>query len=168
MRGRLYEPLSNKERQRLTPANAGTTRDTIRKALPERAHPRECGDDAGISSGYLTRLGSPPRMRGRHRPTRTRRGRCRLTPANAGTTGHVAHPARSAPAHPRECGDDGPRCASRAKRAGSPPRMRGRLMRSGCWRPDRRLTPANAGTTRVYSFAAAIAAAHPRECGDDL
>ena len=107
MRGRLYSPGRGWFGDRLTPANAGTTRYRPSRAWQKGAHPRECGDDAATLFLSIYRSGSPPRMRGRRAPHRGRRPRPAgspprmrgrpgqapagvfgrgLTPANAGTT----------------------------------------------------------------------------------
>ena len=106
-------------------------------------------------------------MRGRRGGGHALRTPCRLTPANAGTTVPAGAPLPHHQAHPRECGDDSfsrtPGLATR----GSPPRMRGRRHHPRSAGFARRLTPANAGTTRSRCGDICRPAAHPRECGDD-
>ncbi len=147
MRGRRPRLHTKNRKQRLTPANAGTT-------WPGQ-------------SITLCTLGSPPRMRGRPRLVVLRLDNGRLTPANAGTTRIGVLTSRPFGAHPRECGDDRLRSVLGMRRAGSPPRMRGRHRLSEPGHHRGGLTPANAGTTSCAAFSWCLGQAHPRECGDD-
>ena len=91
----------------------------------------------------------------------------RLTPANAGTTVQDAALTQPSVAHPRECGDDTNHTYITSTGIGSPPRMRGRQHVMIDIYSERRLTPANAGTTTMQSNDGDNDKAHPRECGDD-
>ena len=151
----------------LTPANAGTTVAPAASAPTIAAHPRECGDDAGAAEKGVPCDGSPPRMRGRLDAGPPPERDVGLTPANAGTTSDEQTGKIINAAHPRECGDDDVAVAGVPRGVGSPPRMRGRRTLMCGWRPDCRLTPANAGTTSSLPPGSYTPTAHPRECGDD-
>ncbi len=137
------------------------------RVIGQRAHPRECGDDNLLNESIPGISGSPPRMRGRRRWNVPRAGRRWLTPANAGTTRCGTMPRPTNPAHPRECGDDGRWLPRSRETIGSPPRMRGRRYSATTLEWAARLTPANAGTTALFSQFLYVITAHPRECGDD-
>ena len=151
MRGRRMARPSGSPKNRLTPANAGTTLRTRLISTLRWAHPRECGDDPIALATLTQTAGSPPRMRGRLGKILDPDPGGRLTPANAGTTSQLQAWGGAREAHPRECGDDSNGRIESGDKLGSPPRMRGRhrnhLFRlGGC-----RLTPANAGTTPAWS-----------------
>ena len=109
--------------------------------------PRVCGEDLEARPVVSDDVGPPPRMRGRlgrwcrcHQWTRT-------TPAYAGkTTGRGLRrlPTRD---HPRVCGEDIGAMQGVVKRAGPPPRMRGRLVGQRTLYLDPGATPAYAGKT---------------------
>ena len=91
---------------RFTPARAGTitaARDQYRRVT---VHPRACGDNALVPFGWMTFLGSPPRVRGQCGQRDSDADGYRFTPARAGTMklriGIVPH----ASVHPRACGDN--------------------------------------------------------------
>ena len=167
MRGRHGRCRRPEFRPRLTPANAGTTASSAPRGWCLAAHPRECGDDSIVRRRMRCHSGSPPRMRGRPTVGTTTVATHWLTPANAGTTRR--RPIRRIPrkAHPRECGDDLDPITSVHGKRGSPPRMRGRHKTGPRLYAARRLTPANAGTTKGSGEWLEGLQAHPRECGDD-
>ena len=71
----------------------------------------------------------------------------RITPAGAGkTAAHGPDPARDED-HPRRCGENVPVLGIAAKLLGSPPQVRGKLLKSAENLLTNRITPAGAGKT---------------------
>ena len=64
MRGPLPVQTPARERQRIIPAYAGTTKTRRLKEPPSKDHPRLCGDHASMSAIQKDILGSSPPMRG--------------------------------------------------------------------------------------------------------
>ena len=91
---------------RITPACAGKTR-RVASALPEkRDHPRVCGENYSCNFNEHYRIGSPPRVRGKHRCSKEAGTWRRITPACAGKT-FKEHPLRQLlEDHPRVCGEN--------------------------------------------------------------
>ena len=84
MRGKDILPLALLHRLRITPAYAGKSEllETIRNYYKD--HPRVCGEK-GVENLKVNSLpGSPPRMRGKVRPTAVEHQEQGITPAYAG------------------------------------------------------------------------------------
>ena len=89
--------------------------------------------------------GSPPRMRGKAK-CQLDNVRCgRITPAYAGKSGIVLLPLIGYEDHPRVCGEKQNRRTKTMKATGSPPRMRGKEVKSNHIVLPPRITPAYAG-----------------------
>ena len=106
MRGKLYRPAQPVGRTGITPADAGKTRgytyshpkkritpaDAGKTALPNVFfhsgwdHPRGCGENAILMLHLRSRLGSPPRMRGKRAGISSAAASSGITPADAGKT----------------------------------------------------------------------------------
>ena len=112
-----------------------------------RAHPRVCGENPLPVLPLIRSLGSPPRVRGKRTRIVTSIHQSRLTPACAGKTQIISAPANSDAAHPRVCGENYWKSASK----GHTP-----------W-----LTPACAGKTLTAGRLAIFFKAHPRVCGEN-
>ena len=69
---------------RITPACAGKRVDLSRTPKPAQDHPRVCGEKATHGGNILSRLGSPPRVRGKGLALRLATRRLGITPACAG------------------------------------------------------------------------------------
>ena len=105
-------------------------------------------------------------MRGPLNASRLRELGSRITPAYAGTTYSSWPSDRGQADHPRLCGDHLGFLNAHIFPLGSPPLMRGPLMKHDLLaRPDR-ITPAYAGTTSVRVLVGTGAEDHPRLCGD--
>ena len=92
-------------------------------------HPRACGENYSFSSIMSTQNGSPPRMRGKLFFSLEQSRLERITPAHAGKTTESEAQAPLFSDHPRACGENSDMMMTKSKRVGSPPRMRGKLMR---------------------------------------
>ena len=118
----------------LIPAHAGKTyQPGPPRSLP-RAHPRSRGENALRGVDEHVDWGSSPLTRGKHHGADRRRSRRGLIPAHAGKTS-VAWLVPSSPwAHPRSRGENRPRFARLAARAGSSPLTRGKRAPGGARR----------------------------------
>ena len=79
---------------RITPAHAGKTFNKKPTFCCTGDHPRACGENTRISDPVILRLGSPPRMRGKHALISCVLLLLGITPAHAGKTGlsSTTHP----------------------------------------------------------------------------
>ena len=90
----------------LIPAHAGKTSFRGRNSNGTRAHPRACGENAGLTDKSGRPLGSSPRMRGKPPARNTRNCSSRLIPAHAGKTSNPVADSIISRAHPRACGEN--------------------------------------------------------------
>ena len=67
VRGKVFNKLANGEPARITPACAGKSRTAGRGRRHYRDHPRVCGDKSIPGHPHPSRMGSPPRVRGKER-----------------------------------------------------------------------------------------------------
>ena len=126
MRGIWPWSKSYRLRVRFTPAYAG---NIFTAHLPDhhaQVHPRVCGEYRarrdkrapfkGFTPAYAGNMadimsadpahdGSPPRVRGIHRPIDTDRKELRFTPAYAGNTKGITENVKAHKVHPRVCGE---------------------------------------------------------------
>ena len=84
MRGKGYTRTFQQTYKRITPAYAGKSRRHQRPCKWLQDHPRVCGEKKEGGSRAKTRLGSPPRMRGKVKENQTLWYEDRITPAYAG------------------------------------------------------------------------------------
>ena len=133
----------------ITPAHAGKTGPYDCNAADRGDHPRACGENLGRLLLPFEGLGSPPRMRGKHRRHFRIKWGDGITPAHAGKTRIRAASAAWVWDHPRACGENISSSCSFQSFPGSPPRMRGK--RPECAESTRAggITPAHAGKTVV-------------------
>ena len=151
----------------LIPARAGKTRAGASTIRRRRAHPRACGENAGNSYEEMSMMGSSPRVRGKQPQRRPTPSPPRLIPARAGKTNTTAFPLEWDRAHPRACGENRTAGKSLSNRAGSSPRVRGKLggIPLTCYRIG--LIPARAGKTGSFVAVSITPKAHPRACGEN-
>ena len=130
-------------------------------------HPRSCGKDSGALAEGADCMGSPPLVRERL-CTWKRMAMCiRITPARAGKTDSPDVLQYFFEDHPRSCGKDLLLVNIIRFILGSPPLVRERRFAFTIQRPWRRITPARAGKTRLYSLHFILIRDHPRSCGKD-
>ena len=153
---------------RLIPARAGKTDVCDMPNCRPRAHPRACGENAVVREFGEAARGSSPRVRGKRRCPRVRRGGARLIPARAGKTDGDLDFLTGHWAHPRACGENEEIRGRLLAVEGSSPRVRGKPRRSGLRRRLSRLIPARAGKTNGRTAAARSEPAHPRACGENV
>ena len=112
--------------------------------------------------------GSPPQVRGKHLEMAQGNALTGITPAGAGKTVlrlPLQYPQRD---HPRRCGENSTYTDSKAKQAGSPPQVRGKLFGFSFPFDAFRITPAGAGKTATANRTAQCAEDHPRRCGENF
>ena len=147
MRGKHPPQLVWRRFPGITPADAGKTMQG------------SCDDAFG--------KGSPPRMRGKRQPPALLSSKDRITPADAGKTSMGFAAATAVGDHPRGCGENQTMTKFLKRKAGSPPRMRGKLVSSGQVSQAQRITPADAGKTEPDYDADVRQWDHPRGCGEN-
>ena len=86
MRGKLMSAASIPRRIRITPADAGKTRNTCCGSAYCGDHPRGCGENIRHQAEAGGCQGSPPRMRGKPKKLGMKEVPCGITPADAGKT----------------------------------------------------------------------------------
>ena len=111
-------------------------------------------------------MGSPPRMRGKAAMPSTRMSAARITPAYAGKSLRFLSSAHHIWDHPRVCGEKGSRIFQDPAGMGSPPRMRGKVMRRFSASAVGGITPAYAGKRLLRQLRHITSRDHPRVCGE--
>ena len=151
----------------LIPACAGKTRVNDHGCPCAGAHPRVCGENAGLGSFAFAFVGSSPRVRGKHMNRLTDVQDARLIPACAGKTCSVRRSASQWWAHPRVCGENRINLNNARGIPGSSPRVRGKLPKPTGNATITGLIPACAGKTWHKASSAPCRGAHPRVCGEN-
>ena len=105
-------------------------------------------------------------MRGKDDEGRLKLRHVGITPAYAGKSQIPQMKASRTRDHPRVCGEKGMTGKSPGCGTGSPPRMRGKAVRSGTLRRKTRITPAYAGKRRPALPLWRCGKDHPRVCGE--
>ena len=134
---------------RITPAYAGKTHAKSPKLRDMEDHPRGCGENDSYRTAPTLYMGSPPRMRGKPKFLTHMIYRARITPADAGKTPSCTTFAPLVQDHPRGCGENRFLTVLQFRHAGSPPRMRGKPDSWAFFSNRFRITPADAGKTRI-------------------
>ena len=145
-----------------------------------------CGEKAVIDSHHYHLLGSPPRVRGKGAMNRLYKLQKRITPACAGKSRQRLCKHQDKPDHPRVCGEkrsflwcflhhrDHPRvCGEKCQAffliffgAGSPSRVRGKVIGNSLGIRFFWITPACAGKSRTRFLYSVTLSDHPRVCGE--
>ena len=131
------------------------------------AHPRACGENRNFAIEVSLHQGSSPRVRGKRYFPFEEWPEQGLIPARAGKTVQVHGVSWPGPAHPRACGENLAAAASSRPRAGSSPRVRGKLAGYVLGGVGRGLIPARAGKTGHLARRRLPSRAHPRACGEN-
>ena len=114
----------------------------------------------------MCRKGSPPPMRGKVGSLSIFAVSDRITPAYAGKSSDGCRCAMQGWDHPRLCGEKQIQIVLVHKRIGSPPPMRGKVMRDEKVAFYERITPAYAGKSHFQFFPFCFFWDHPRLCGE--
>ena len=127
MRGKLPQFVILPEEVGITPAGAGKTTLTPAHNIPNKDHPRRCGENMMPSIFRSASQGSPPQVRGKRTRLYCNLTDNRITPAGAGKTEDLEEFVVLQLDHPRRCGENIQRFLDNVKRL--------------------RITPAGAGKT---------------------
>ena len=166
MRGKVGDHAVIGVHHRSTPAHAGKSHCSRRRATALRDHPRACGEKPRVSSPIGRQMGSPPRMRGKGEVEAGKESVDRITPAYAGKRGRCPRPAGRRWDHPRVCGEKKESAAVRRLEQGSPPHMRGKVGYIHPFCHGVGITPAYAGKRSAGREFGTAAWDHPRACGE--
>ena len=132
---------------RITPAYAGTTKNSIQQAPVVEDHPRIRGNHFVVVASVLAELGSPPHTREPHLHSGSHQRKLRITPAYAGTTTQSLSPNTQTEDHPRIRGNHKIEKKKIHLYVGSPPHTREPQILQRYCHERSRITPAYAGTT---------------------
>ena len=105
-------------------------------------------------------------MRGKGHRSRKKSRRTRITPAYAGKSHAVSSTSPMKWDHPRVCGEKWPAVTGSQSFLGSPPRMRGKVVRIVWSRLNLGITPAYAGKRKNLNARTGQKKDHPRVCGE--
>ena len=105
MRGKVHAFACFFPLCRITPAYAGKSAAMSGRYQVVTDHPRLCGEKSTLDRIRLSKLGSPPPMRGKDTDKPTRHIRARITPAYAGKRLPPANVTLAGRDHPRLCGE---------------------------------------------------------------
>ena len=166
MRGKVGDHAVIGVHHRSTPAHAGKSHCSRRRATALRDHPRACGEKPRVSSPIGRQMGSPPRMRGKGEVEAGKESVDRITPAYAGKRGRCPRPAGRRWDHPRVCGEKIRARLHPRFLVGSPPRMRGKVRELLFSFHCARITPAYAGKSLLDKCNCVVFRDHPRVCGE--
>ena len=148
MRGKPSRPAPLFPPARITPAGAGKTAQAVSGAISHGDHPRRCGENFSFATSAMIASGSPPQVRGKPARICVFFGTHGITPAGAGKTLSIRHPAGAGRDHPRRCGENMLKKETMTAQEGSPPQVRGKQKGRSCCCALARITPAGAGKTR--------------------
>ena len=125
-----------------------------------------CGEKSFSKSPASSRRGSPPRVRGKGGIGIYSTFTHGITPACAGKSCSGCCSCSCAGDHPRVCGEKSKEVAEYASKAGSPPRVRGKVEPFKGSMYQSRITPACAGKRTCKTQSLAATWDHPRVCGE--
>ena len=125
-----------------------------------------CGEKTGKEAAFLSKLGSPPRVRGKGHPMHPGPAYTGITPACAGKRHYSELSTFLLRDHPRVCGEKESTSADPVAEEGSPPRVRGKVVVKNMKNTAYRITPACAGKRRLSSACTWLSWDHPRVCGE--
>ena len=163
-KGNLSGPFYS--RSGITPACAGKRRRAFLHGRPGWDHPRVCGEKSFSKSPASSRRGSPPRVRGKGGIGIYSTFTHGITPACAGKSCSGCCSCSCAGDHPRVCGEKSKEVAEYASKAGSPPRVRGKVEPFKGSMYQSRITPACAGKRTSPAGRRTVSWDHPRVCGE--
>ena len=135
----------------ITPAYAGKSRRKLSRSCTVQDHPRLCGEKLTVCTKSGSSPGSPPPMRGKGFGGWLKQARQGITPAYAGKSCVLYEDAKTCEDHPRLCGEKSVWHDDTHSVPGSPPPMRGKVLRGSMIRRMSGITPAYAGK-RIFSL----------------
>ena len=126
MRGKRDFAAAYRRDPRITPAGAGKTTLTPAHNIPNKDHPRRCGENMMPSIFRSASQGSPPQVRGKRTRLYCNLTDNRITPAGAGKTEDLEEFVVLQLDHPRRCGENHAQSHDPLYNQGSPPQVRGK------------------------------------------
>ena len=151
MRGKANPDSPGTQAYRITPAYAGKSRRKLSRSCTVQDHPRLCGEKLTVCTKSGSSPGSPPPMRGKGFGGWLKQARQGITPAYAGKSCVLYEDAKTCEDHPRLCGEKSVWHDDTHSVPGSPPPMRGKVLRGSMIRRMSGITPAYAGK-RIFSL----------------
>ena len=127
-----------------------------------------CGEKIWENRQYLTKKGSPPRVRGKGVNVVDFIRHSGITPACAGKSKDGLLSYALSRDHPRVCGEKFFLVGLDTDAKGSPPRVRGKALFADFQRTGEGITPACAGKSTVNKGQGRDDGDHPRVCGEKL
>ena len=125
-----------------------------------------CGEKCASACANMVLRGSPPHVRGKAVRLRCVQGGWGITPACAGKREVSKYAAKPAEDHPRMCGEKVGQQVHLAVLWGSPPHVRGKVLKVGTISTTMRITPACAGKSTDVHWLCRAGRDHPRMCGE--
>ncbi len=146
--GKLFQTDCRAISWRFTPTPVGKT--VIQAAIcpASMVHPHACGENSFGLRVNVEKLGSPPRLWGKHAVALQRRYYQRFTPTPVGKTKRQTMIRSARAVHPHACGENRSIWAQIKYRTGSPPRLWGKRAASRIRAKTPRFTPTPVGKTR--------------------
>ena len=166
VRGKEERDAAANSKTGITPACAGKSQYRLQNDQRPKDHPRVCGEKSFSKSPASSRRGSPPRVRGKGGIGIYSTFTHGITPACAGKSCSGCCSCSCAGDHPRVCGEKSKEVAEYASKAGSPPRVRGKVEPFKGSMYQSRITPACAGKSLKTASAIRRLWDHPRVCGE--
>ena len=166
VRGKASRTWKNSTSQRITPACAGKSFQLFVIYNICGDHPRVCGEKLSWAMPTSSRVGSPPRVRGKDNPSFDVKTSVGITPACAGKSSPRGLPRSCRWDHPRVCGEKIMDNMYLDTYWGSPPRVRGKARFSRRRTNRTRITPACAGKSHHRLTRCQPSQDHPRVCGE--
>ena len=166
MRGKAPSNVDVPGTYGITPAYAGKSAGRSAGGRRCRDHPRVCGEKRPAVDGKRPLRGSPPHVRGKVKDPVPVSALVGITPACAGKRSAARASAEAARDHPRVCGEKLMYAALLKYRRGSPPRVRGKVMRCSICQRGSGITPACAGKSEKTGWTTMCRRDHPRMCGE--
>ena len=114
----------------------------------------------------MAMTGSPPQVRGKGYADRSASCKQGITPAGAGKSSNSLDLTVTKWDHPRRCGEKPQNCCGLYLLSGSPPQVRGKVVRTCRTAYSSRITPAGAGKSHACGFNVSGKKDHPRRCGE--
>ena len=166
MRGKGHCGKKLPKRTRITPAYAGKRPCPHSLYVRCEDHPRLCGEKRQITLALFLPAGSPPPMRGKAPFQKICQAFSGITPAYAGKSYNPRQVLSALRDHPRLCGEKSGIYKAMCCRTGSPPPMRGKVVRPVPHLRTIGITPAYAGKSRKLHDPRSLYGDHPRLCGE--
>ena len=166
VRGTGTCPIAPQAERRITPACAGNSIVPQKSPSGPEDHPRVCGEQHRTTKETVWPGGSPPRVRGTAPMMSKPDYRLRITPACAGKRRSAAANRAGWADHPRVCGEKTSVPPPVSVGSGSPPRVRGKVVRRINRGDHIGITPACAGKSAAHTAIFYSLEDHPRVCGE--